>query len=96
MSLSKYKQSHTTMQALYCGRKVFLKGFKADQETEVQAFLNEAEFYFQNQFINLVNFIGVYTVTWPTVYIVYEYYTITTLGDLIRDHKLGDMKIGNV
>ena len=84
------------MQAVYCGRKVFLKGFDVDQEDEKKAFLNEVEFFFKNQFINLINFIGVYTVTYPAVYIVYEYYTTATLGDFIRTKKWSEMKTEEV
>ena len=39
----------------------------------------------------MVNQIGVYLFLFPIVYIVYEYYTTTTLGDLVRREEFQGM-----
>ena len=85
------KKTRNIMQAVYWGRKVILKEFYIE-EGDKDMCINEAQFYFQNQFLNLVNFIGVYTSWYPIVYIVYEFYTTITLGDLIKKKKFEMMK----
>jgi len=87
------RNEHQTMYAFYCGRKVFMKEFRVDCPRTRARFLEEIEFYSTNQHISLINQVGVYTFLYPIAYLVFEYYTTTSLGDVVKQGKLSDMKI---
>ena len=70
---------------------MFLKEFRIDNLEDKTQFISEITFYSQNSHISMINQIGVYLFLYPVVYIVYEYYTTTTLGDLIRLDQFQEM-----
>lgn len=75
--------------AYYCGHKVFLKEFRVDSNSTVkQRYISEAEFYHNHKHISMTNLIGHYTLQYPIVYMVFEYYTMTTLSDCVKEGRL--------
>ncbi|CAI2362831.1 unnamed protein product [Moneuplotes crassus] len=83
--------SHACFYGTYCGRKVFLKEYNVSDTDMKKKCIAELMFYSQNPHIGLVNQLGVYLELYPLVYIVYEYYTTITLGDLMREGKLAEI-----